>query len=64
MLLLMVTATACQTTTDTASTKSDNVRLACASFTPHKWSKDDPEWRIIQEKSHNAIYKELCDVKD
>lgn len=62
MLLLTVTVTACQTTTDTASTKSDNVRLACATFQPHKWSKDDPEWRIRQERAHNAAYEELCNA--
>lgn len=56
-ILSPVTLTACATTT-VSSAPTDKV--ACQSFVPVYWSKNDTDKTIAQAKEHNAAWKALC----
>ena len=44
----------------TGSGAIDPALVACASFKPVYWSKNDTTATVAQVKENNAAYKELC----
>lgn len=57
------TPTQCATTMDSAATSQDQLRVACQSFVPIKWSKQDTTLTIAQVREHNAAGIALCGWK-
>lgn len=57
-------AAGCSTTTGSVGTRPPQppllTRVACESFEPIRWSKDDTPETIVQVKGHNASWGALC----
>jgi hypothetical protein len=60
-LISLATLTGCATMTTSAAPTSD--RVACQSFHPWYWSKNDTDKTIAQAKEHNAAWKAICGQK-
>jgi uncharacterized lipoprotein YajG len=55
--------TACQTTMGSVVTSQDSIRVACQSFNPIRWSKQDTPLTIAQVREANAAWQALCGKK-
>jgi hypothetical protein len=59
-IALLLSLTACQTTMGSVVTSQDSIRVACQSFNPIRWSKQDTPLTIAQVREANAAWQALC----
>jgi hypothetical protein len=62
--MLSLSLTACQTTgSDAINAGAGRPAVACQSFQPIYWSKQDTRPTQDQIVEHNAVYKRICNGK-